>query len=343
MKNFIFFRTDRLGDFIITTSIIKAIKNKYKDARISVVCSKINSDFIKKYRIIDKIYVYNKNFSIFEKFFLLSKIISKNYYASFAFDGKSFSNYCNIFINSKYKLGLVYRYKILNFWLSKPNFLYNKFYFNKFETFTSKKNLVKIEHLPQKLINLGNFFDLKLNTLEKYYFENDLKINNKFTLFKKKFLKKNYILFHLDEKWIDIKSIENELFANLNILQKKTKKQIVITSYKNKFPYFYNLKKNIQENKNSQIKIIENTNLYLFEKLIKNSYYSISCHSGFLVQIAGSNSAKIIDIINKNDYLWYSCWKPKNTFHKFIYKSYKNKISLNNIFKEILKIIKNNE
>ena len=62
MKNFIFFRTDRLGDFIITTSIIKAIKNKYKDARISVVCSKINSDFIKKYRIIDKIYVYNKNF-----------------------------------------------------------------------------------------------------------------------------------------------------------------------------------------------------------------------------------------------------------------------------------------
>ena len=35
------------------------------------------------------------------------------------------------------------------------------------------------------------------------------------------------------------------------------------------------------------------------EKLIKYSSYAISCHSGFLVQIAGANNSKIIDIINK--------------------------------------------
>ena len=41
MKNFIFFRTDRLGDFIITTSIIKAIKKKVFFFLISTVSNNV--------------------------------------------------------------------------------------------------------------------------------------------------------------------------------------------------------------------------------------------------------------------------------------------------------------
>jgi predicted nucleic-acid-binding Zn-ribbon protein len=75
------------------------------------------------------------------------------------------------------------------------------------------------------------------------------------------------------------------------------------------------------------------------ERFINYSSYSISCHSGFLVQVAGANTSKIIDIINNNDYKWYSCWKPKNTVHKFVFKSTVNKISLTIILKSILSII----
>ena len=76
------------------------------------------------------------------------------------------------------------------------------------------------------------------------------------------------------------------------------------------------------------------------ERLVNYSSFAISCHSGFLVQIAGSNNAKIIDIINKKDYLWYSCWKPLNTKHKFIYKSFKNKQSIDAVFKNLLSTIR---
>ena len=338
MKNFIIFRTDRLGDFIIISSIIKAIKDKYKDARISIVCSSANYDFIKKYKIIDKIYIYNKNISIFKKIAYLLEIISIKYYATFVFDGKSFSNYCNIFINSKYKLGLIYRYKFFNIWLTKPNFLYNFFFFDKFETFTSKKNLFKIEHLPQKLISLANFLNLKISVKDKYYFDVDTKDQVKFNKFK--FLKNKYILFHFDEKWRDIKNINHDLYQNLYFLNKKLKKNIVISTYKNNFIYFQNLKKKLKEKNNTNIHIIENSNLFFFERLINNSICAISCHSGFLVQIAGANSSDIIDIINKTDYKWYSCWKPHNTKHKFIYKSLKSKKSTNLIFKDLLTAIK---
>jgi ADP-heptose:LPS heptosyltransferase len=35
MKKFIFFRNDRLGDFIIITNIIRAIKIKYPSSKIT--------------------------------------------------------------------------------------------------------------------------------------------------------------------------------------------------------------------------------------------------------------------------------------------------------------------
>ena len=75
--------------------------------------------------------------------------------------------------------------------------------------------------------------------------------------------------------------------------------------------------------------MIENSNLPFFERLINHSICSISCHSGFLVQIAGTNSSNLIDIIHKEDYNWYSSWKPKNTKHKFVFKSNADEIFMN--------------
>ena len=145
------------------------------------------------------------------------------------------------------------------------------------------------------------------------------------------FIKKKYILLHFDEKWTDINSINDKLFFNLSKLQKKIKKRIVITTFKNKNKYFLNLKKKILKSKfNKDILLVENSNLSFFERLINHSICSISCHSGFLVQIAGSNSCNLIDIIHKNDYKWNSSWKPKNTKHKFIFKS-----NINDIFNDI--------
>jgi len=336
MKKFIFFRNDRLGDFIILTNIIKSIKKKYKDSHVVILCSPLNQNLVKKYKIIDQVYIYSKQISFFKKISLLNKIVSDNYYASFAVDGKSFSNLCNFLIKAKYKLGLVYKYKLFNFWLSKPNFLYNYFIFNKFKTFTSKENLEKIEHLPTKLINLGNFFKLNLKAKDKYYFKINPKEDLKFKKYYLKYIRKKYILIHLDEKWNDLDSVKSKLFVNLLNLQKKIKKKIVITSFKNQFKYFNSLKKNILKLKsNKNFLLIENSNLFFFERLIKYSICSISCHSGFLVQIAGANSTNLIDIINRKDYNWYSCWKPKNTKHKFIFKSDKIQKPINKIFNHL--------
>ena len=66
MKNFIFFRTDRLGDFLIITNIIKAIKDKYPNSKITVVVSKLNYHFIRKFKIIDRVILFNKDYNLIE-------------------------------------------------------------------------------------------------------------------------------------------------------------------------------------------------------------------------------------------------------------------------------------
>ena len=88
--NFIIFRTDRLGDFIIHSRPIYELKIKYPKSHITVVCSNLNEKIISNYSFIDEVIIYNKkdNFIIKLKNFL--KIIGKKYYAAFIIDGKKF-------------------------------------------------------------------------------------------------------------------------------------------------------------------------------------------------------------------------------------------------------------
>lgn len=339
-ENIIIFRIDRLGDFIIITSLLRALKKKYPESSITIVASKLNINFIKKYKIIDEVILYDKKFSLLKKFKIFKYIISKKYFVSFSIDGKTFSNFCNLFIRSKFKFGLFYKFYLFNFSFYKPNIFF-KFIFDYCEIFTSKKHLQRIEHLPTKIISLGNQLGLKIKNVDKYYFKPTLDIP-KFKKKYKNFIQKKYLLIHLDEKWCDIIDINKNLFNALIKLQDNTNKVLVLTTYKNKFQYYLNLKKNLIKYKIKKIKLIENSNLNEMERLIKYSHVSISCHSGFLVQISGANSTKIIDIINKNDYLWYSCWVPFNTSHKFIYKSINDKyFSINKILSDLEKIIYN--
>ena len=157
----------------------------------------------------------------------------------------------------------------------KPNYLYNKFIFDKFETFTSKSHLKKIEHLPSKFINLGNYLNLNINTKDKYFYPLTKKNEIKFKgIFNYK-IKSKYILLHFDEKWLDIKNIDTDLASFVLNMQILTKKKIVITSYKNNYKYYVNFKKRLKIIKNNKILLFENINLEIMERLIKYSFFSI--------------------------------------------------------------------
>ena len=60
MNRYLIFRTDRIGDFIFSNIIIQSIKEKNKNNKVDIVCSKYNSKYIKYYKDINKINILDK-------------------------------------------------------------------------------------------------------------------------------------------------------------------------------------------------------------------------------------------------------------------------------------------
>ena len=215
--------------------------------------------------------------------------------------------------------------------------------------------MLKTENLCQKYINLfSNFNNKIIKPSTKYIFESKKLSEENYKKIINKINYKKYLLIHFDEKWIDINSINDRLINSIESFQKNSNIKIILTAYNNKFHYYEKLKdhfdyidfsnvsnlSNMINYNQSKIIILDNLEIFLFEQFIKNSVANISCHSGFMAQVAGASNSPVIDIIKQKDFIWYDCWKPRNTIHHFVSKSqHNNKIHLDEIFMKISKIV----
>ena len=335
MKNkIIFFTIDRLGDFLIRSNVINKISKNYRFKEI--VCSEKNFKLIKTQNHFDKINLFNTNFNLTNKFVYLFRFFLLKYDSVIVFDGKSISNLLLFCIRAKFKFTYIYKKKgslnkiffmIKKFILNKFNIKFNVLYGRDFIELNNK------DHYPTKYIQLKKYYKNIDNNI--YYFDEKNILNHNNNL-------KNYILIHLDEKFIDIQNIKKDLTSSIKNLSKKTKKKIIITSFNNNYEYYKNLnikKINFHElsNKkkiNDKIIIIENIPIVNFFYFIKNSYVNISCHSGFFIHTSLLLGKMSIDIINKKDEIWLNTWTPITKNYKKVYKS-----NIKEVFNSIHRIL----
>ena len=351
--NIIFFNTIALGDYLVHSRLLKNIKKKY-NCKIIAVCSPYNSKIISKHKHINEIILYDRNWPLKKKLSCLIRILKKKYYLSIVFDCQKFSMIANFFLNSKVKRGIItskYK-KIFNqkFYFYYPSKFISFFLYDKYVVHPKRKYLEKLYYLPKTWIDLLS--DFKTNTDHKkiYYFNPEKLEENKKNYLLNKFNIKKFILIHIDHKWNDLKDINNQLLHNLILLQKMTNNNLIITSFKNNFPFFLNLKKKInlinpkslKINKRNNLKIfhIENPNIFLQERLISSSNFNISCHSGIVVHGSGANNKKIIDILNYDEINYQKCWAPIQNYYVIKKSVSSKKYSVDKIFSKIIKIIK---
>ena len=351
-KKIIIFRTDLMGDFVMSTALIQKVKNKFPDSDITIVCSNMNHRLVKLYNIFDTIIIFNKKFNFFKKILLYFYIIKKKYFICICIDGKNFSITNSLLLRAKYKFLLVYKKskKILGykFTLTRP-FKFFTHFFTDCQYFDSDKPGTSSNHLPTLYSNLLKKIDVSFSSKDKYYFPEISNMNSLFLNYYNQIVNDKYLLIHFDEKWLDIPDVNINLAAQISSLQKNLHYSLILTSYNNNFTYFNNLKKNFTtinfsndkinfriEKDNNKIFILENMSLPLFEKFISESIFTITCHSGLAIHICGANSTHYVDIVNKNVIGWIDCWIPKNTKYSRIYKT-----DLLTIFNNIEHITKN--
>lgn len=319
IKNYLFFRTDRIGDFLMSAILIKAIKRNDEQSHISVVASEKNYFYIRTLDFIDEVYLYPSNF--IKKIFFFLNLNRKNYESICALDGKKRSIYFSIFLKSKYKFlmttKLIFK-KLLNS------------FFSKIFVFQQSKN---------KLFEILNVLELLKMTFkeEDIYYLKDQNI-------KSKNIKKisDYLIFHFDEKWIfndyiikyqSIEPTKSELDFFINELSKKTNKNIIITTgikINDLLKDFMNSSKkvsvNLYEKKYNEktIQLYTNINFFDLKYLIKDCSYIITCH-GAATHIASAFNKKIYDIFDSSQKLFYSKWNSHMKNYNFFYReNFKN-------------------
>ena len=86
MNNYLFFRTDRIGDFLVSAILIKSIKRNNQNSYIIVISSESNYYYIKSFSFIDEVILYPKNY--LKKIGLFFYLLKKKYDIIGVLDGK---------------------------------------------------------------------------------------------------------------------------------------------------------------------------------------------------------------------------------------------------------------
>lgn len=332
MNNYLFFRTDRIGDFLVSAILIKSIKRNDPKSKIIIVGSKKNYKYIKSFKFVDQTIQYPDN--LFSKINLALNLSKNKYKLICALDGKKRSIYFSIFLKSNIKI-LFTTKKIFKRIFN--NFFLKILYFN--DKVNDQKNKLYEIKVVLKLLK----FNFKISDMNLFIDKNYLN-NNKINSYK------NYLIFHFDEKWIfdayiksytKIEPTYSELIIFFKLLIKKINKNIIITTGSNSsFKILKELKKNFIKLNNNQffktlnkrkVYLLNNLNIFDLEYLIKNSKLVITCH-GAISHITSSSNIKLLEIFEEHKKNHYIKWNGHFRNSKYLFREIFSKLS-----KKILK------
>jgi len=313
MINILIFRTDRIGDLIVTCPAIYTIKEYFNESNIILIASEKNYNYAKSLNIFEKIYEFPKN-NFIGKFLLIKKLNKIKFDYIFIFDGKDRSILSANFIHSKNKVALSSKIKTF-YKISKIKFFEDNGKTDLSEIFQKMFDYCQIK------TKIGN-----------YNFINNKKDNN----FSSKIPINEYVHIHLDEKWFNnlyIKSYTNinpqydEFIDLVNSISEK--KDILITTGLNDTnltfelinKFFQQIDKKIyyKKNHNRSIYLIYKPTFEDLESLLRKSKILIACH-GAITHAANSFNIKKIDIIESSHENFYKRFTSYLSFYKLIYR-----------------------
>jgi ADP-heptose:LPS heptosyltransferase len=271
VSSYLIFRTDRIGDFLLTILLINSIKRNDPNSNITVISSKKNYHFIRSFKNVDEVIILKNN--LLDKIKLIHKLRSVYYDKIIVHDAKNRSSIISFFL--KYGLKI------------KPNNDLNITYIDSIKEIISKLNF--------------DFIESDLNTLKNRELNFAEDLNEDFILlhFDEKWIYDDYI-----SVYTNIEPLKDELISFIGLLLTLTNKRLVITTGIRSPNILNNI---INTGLNSRVKVFKELDFLDLEVLISKSKLLISCH-GSVSHVAAAHQIRQIDIIDKMKLNFYSKW-----------------------------------
>jgi len=304
MKKILAFRTDRLGDFIITKQPLNLLLSNNDEYEVDIMASPKNYDYIKNFKSFNKIYIFKGSYIDF--FIKNFDLLKKKYNYLILYDGKKRSHIISFFIKGK-KISL-----------SKSK---NLFKIAKFFKYTSVFNSdFAIQHENFNFVNL--LLDQKNKEKKDFYFDYEFKKLD----FELPLNKNNNFIFHLDEKWFskfyyhdfDYCEWDNDFFYKLiKKIFNKYRLPIVITTGRYNVPFLNNIKKDFIEIKKNiflhtdyknDLIIVDNLSFREIETILKNYAFKLLCCEGGVSHLSHNLNIKTIALYQDGRDFFYKHW-----------------------------------
>ena len=319
MKKFLIFRTDRVGDFILSCILIKSIKRNKPNSEITVICSDQNYEYAKNYSLIDNAQLYPKKF--IKKIFFFHSMIKSDFDCILSLDGKKRSIFSCVISKANFKILTVTKkiYKKIFFTL-KDDILFIKDFRSRIEEF--KFILKKLEM---------DYSDRDLDIFDGEIIKSNLDILNKIP-------EKSFNQLHLDEKWIteayrgrrksrNFKPIDASIDQMCSFIEEfvtKSKKDLVISAGAETNSLISGVKKQFSKKgvvsiNGKKIIILDNISFTDLKLIIKKTDLVIACH-GSPAHIASSFNTKIIDIFDQKNEEFYKFYTNHLRNYKYLYR-----------------------
>jgi len=305
LKKILVFRTDRLGDFIISKSVLNNLIQTKKFS-IDIVVSEKNYEYVKNFSSFNKILTYKNSF--FKFIIEYRNFFFNKYDYILIHDGKRRSHLLSLFLRGK-------KFSLVKF--SKSSLYFNFVKIFNFSTYYNSENNLLFDNLQflNLLINVNN--RLKV---DNFYF--DYNFDKSFYLNSTK-----YCVFHLDEKWFKNYYYKDFTYPDwtfeffnqiMNILFKKFNLPILITTgglnveFINdlKDKYFTKEKDNIFRHNEMKDNIILLSNLSFRQLeyiLKKNCKFLIACEGG-ITHLSHNLKVKTFAFIQGERMNFYKHW-----------------------------------
>ena len=356
---YLIFRDDGIGDLIISTPLIKIIKDYDKDAYITLIYGTRNFEYANHYKnegLLDQIISAPSRNGLLKKLLFIKEIRKIKADCSFILNPKNINYFYAHFSKSRKVYGfLTLNSSSRNKTRYRPSKILVNVLLDKYIKIDSTNNFANSRevHWSSYYINLVSEALIDLNLIKETNFINDqLKyVQLKLTDQEKRLLQHlrstsididNINILHLDEKWDrinwnnqDISNFISKIINEIDGILIMTQ-GLNNTNYNkflfNEFDFQQIIKKTsisiYKSKKNKKFFLIKPTNITELTILIKNSKLVIEQHGG-LAHIASMYNKKVVDLIYPIQENFLKKWKPRSTNFKQIKVTSKNDTLMN--------------
>lgn len=240
--NIVIFRTDKLGDLIISTPVIRAIRASHPNARIMVVASPYNHVAVEGLHEVESVVLYDKRMKLAEKWGVLKKIRAFKPTHTLVLSPKNDCYFLAALSGATSRGGLLMEYRLLPRLLSQ--FLLDHTVFIP----RSRKGA----HQSKRALTLAKRMDLAIEGEYPYLIGQDANAVHKMgnELSARRVLAP-FIAVHLADKWIEEAWTKEDVLAFLRLVKEKLGMSVVVTAgpadkilaahMADEFPLFTNL------------------------------------------------------------------------------------------------------